>query len=256
MTQAKRLPLHRRPFFAKRILEVGGGHAPYAGVTHAVDKFPGDDFQRAGAMVVETGVVFSKGELESIPFPDEPKFDFLYASHVLEHVGSIERAVSEINRVARQGYIETPNPLREQISCPYPFDPKDFHIYFSWVSARDPGALHALRKTAASIGEFCDCENGRFARALFVLRRERGLDPEPLLPGAAKATRMYFTAPVRLVVHQTFREACAAGFCAYESARVVKRSMKVPRVWSSKRFRKLHAILELCASEKIRVKTG
>src|SRR3954470_11635902 len=87
----KALPLHQRPYFCRRILEVGGGHAPYAGVTHAVDKFPGDNTQRAGDLKLPEGVTFREGDLESIPFGPE-KFDFIYVSHVFEHVRDPRKA--------------------------------------------------------------------------------------------------------------------------------------------------------------------
>ena len=33
----KELPLVRRPYFANRILDIGGGHNPFRGVTHVLD---------------------------------------------------------------------------------------------------------------------------------------------------------------------------------------------------------------------------
>lgn len=239
----KRLPLHRRPFFARTILEVGGGHAPYAGVTHAVDKYPQSNTQRAGDLAVSEGVEFLEGDLEEIPFRPEGKFDFLYASHVLEHVNEPARAVAEINRVAKRGYLATPSPLREQISCPYPFaGAEDFHTHFCWTVAGS-GAVHVARKTAERIGEYCDCADGRLGAELFKLRRESGRDLEPLLPRSAKETSLYFHAPLTLVMHEDFRSACRSGACAYGSARAVRFWSAFPMRWVSRRFQALAATL-------------
>lgn len=240
----KKLPLHKRPLFSKRILEVGGGHAPYQGVTHAVDKFPGDNSQRAGSMVVERGVTFKEGELEAIPFEASPKFDFIYASHVLEHVVSPAKAVSEMNRVANKGYIETPSPLREQIACPIPFDrDSDFHTLYCWTSPRDLNTLHVIKKSAANVGEFCDCPDGKLAHFLFRMRREKGFDVEPLLPRDAKTTRLYFSGEVRLVEHDSFRAACKKGRCGYVNAQIA-RSWAGPLLsLTSSRFKRLRNLL-------------
>jgi SAM-dependent methyltransferase len=239
----KRLSLFRRPYFAKRILEIGGGHDPFAGVTHAVDKFPQDNRERAGDIVLGKGVVFTEGELEVIPFPDEPKFDFLYASHVLEHVQSASKAVSEINRVAQQGYLETPSPLREQIFCPFPFDQTaDFHTHYCWIS-RKPNTIHVIRKSEKTLGNFCACDNGKFAKFVFELKRQKGVDVEPLLSNAAKTTKLFFKAPLLLVEHGDFPSACRSGACGYSTFRRMTLRLIPPFYLFSSRFRKLRQLL-------------
>ena len=45
--------------------------------------------------------------IENLPFADS-EFDFVYCSHVLEHVDNPEAACRELMRVAKRGYIETP----------------------------------------------------------------------------------------------------------------------------------------------------
>ena len=95
----RKLPLWQRPLFAKSILEVGGGHNPFAGVTHAVDKFPADNGQRGGAFVLPEGAKFSEGDIENLPVSGP--FDFFYASHILEHVEDPKKAVAEIHSKLR-----------------------------------------------------------------------------------------------------------------------------------------------------------
>ncbi|HEY5039229.1 MAG TPA: methyltransferase domain-containing protein [bacterium] len=240
---SKQLSFLRRPYFAKRILEIGGGHEPFAGVTHAVDKFPQDNRERAGTLVLGKGVVFKEGELEAIPFPDEPKFDFLYVSHVLEHVLSASKAVSEINRVAKLGYLETPSPLREQIFCPFPFDKAaDFHTQFCWT-AGEPNTIHVIRKSEKAVGDFCACANGKFAKLVFDLKRQKGIDTEPLLSNPAKTTYLFFKAPLRLMEHEDFESACRSGSCGFSSVRRMAWRLIAPFYLISSRSRKLKGLL-------------
>jgi SAM-dependent methyltransferase len=239
----KRLPLWRRPFFARRVLEIGGGHDPFADVTHAVDKFPGDNTQRAGDMLLAKGVVFTEGDLEAIPFPDEPKFDFLYASHVLEHVHSPQKAISEINRVAKRGYLETPSPLREQLICSFPFENViDFHTLFCW-SGPESNQIHVIRKSEKTVGNFCTCENGKTAKILFTLKREKKIDVEPFMPGKSKTTLLYFNGEIQLLEHEDFESACGQGYCGYGEARIIRKRLIPPFYLFSGRARKLKSFL-------------
>lgn len=237
----KKLPLWQRPLKAKKILEVGGGHDPYAGVTHAVDKFPGDNAQRGGDFKLPNGAQFFLGDLENLPFGPMESFDFLYASHVFEHVNDPEKAVKEINRVTKRGYIETPSPLREQLACPIPYDPQDFHTLFVWST---PGALHFVRKSQAVLGQFPDTVAGRVAKALFDLHRQGGVDLEPLLPRAVKTTALHFDRGLVLVGHESFHSAAAEGFCAYEaSVQTLLNNLRFPLYLRSKRLQRLRGIL-------------
>jgi hypothetical protein len=238
-SKMKRLPFIRRPYRAKRILEIGGGHNPYEGITHAVDKFPYDDTQRADRLHVPEGVEFRQGDLEAIPFEAKPKFEFLYASHVLEHVNDPAKAVLEINRVSMRGYIETPSPLREQLTCPIPHNSfADFHTWFCWTS-NNKNTIHMISKSVNSIGEFCNCENGSLAQFLFFVHRNQNRDVEPLLPRTAKSTHLYFDHALKLRVHTGFKEACQAGACAYHSGQQVRRWTALPHCMISKRFGRL-----------------
>jgi SAM-dependent methyltransferase len=241
----KKLPIHRRPYFSRRILEVGGGHAPYAGITHAVDKLPHDNRERAEDFSLPQGVEFQEGELEHLPFPEGTRFDFIYVSHVLEHCTDPVRAVAEINRVASRGYLETPSPLREQLAGTFPHDPQtDFHYLFCWAGAE--GGIHLVMKNPATVGQFCDCGNGRLARQLFEINKGRSrerVDLEPLLPFSAKTTRVHFRAPLRACLHADFREACQSGACAFAEVRLARRWASWPLRWLAPRFSELRRIL-------------
>ncbi len=52
------------------------------------------------------------GDALSMPFEDK-QFDFVIASHIGEHIDDPVVFCSELRRVAKSGYIETPGPLTE-----------------------------------------------------------------------------------------------------------------------------------------------
>ena len=51
---------------------------------------------------------------KNLPFSNN-QFDFVYASHVIEHVEDVSFFISELKRISRQGYIELPSMLEDNI---------------------------------------------------------------------------------------------------------------------------------------------
>ena len=51
---------------------------------------------------------------KELPFEDN-QFDFVYASHVIEHVEDVSYFMREIQRISKQGYIELPSLLEDNI---------------------------------------------------------------------------------------------------------------------------------------------
>lgn len=91
------------------MLDVGCGDKPHWRADVLVDKFL--DARHAkqrnrGGDVTAIEPLF-EAPLEDLPFRDDA-FDFAYCSHVLEHVADPVRAISELVRVAKTGYIEVP----------------------------------------------------------------------------------------------------------------------------------------------------
>ena len=67
---------------------------------------------------------FVKLDNENLPFADN-EFDFVIASHVLEHVKDPTNFLNEISRVANQGYIEVPTKLEDNLV----FENKKAHLW-------------------------------------------------------------------------------------------------------------------------------
>ena len=51
---------------------------------------------------------------KDLPFKDN-QFDFVYASHVIEHVEDVSYFIKELQRISNQGYIELPSMLEDNI---------------------------------------------------------------------------------------------------------------------------------------------
>ena len=51
---------------------------------------------------------------KNLPFEDN-QFDFVYASHVIEHIEDVSYFIKELQRISKQGYIELPSMLEDNI---------------------------------------------------------------------------------------------------------------------------------------------
>ena len=111
-TRRLRLPVPRDAL----VLEIGGGHNPYPRSNVVVD-YTEENVERAGDLLTDRPLILSPGE--NLPFV-EKSFDFVVASHVLEHSAQPEQFIREMQRVGRAGYIEVPVGIRERI-CPGPY---------------------------------------------------------------------------------------------------------------------------------------
>jgi SAM-dependent methyltransferase len=106
-------PFHRAnyvvdmfPYETRGIAVHGIGHLP---VTQLYSEpLPGEHFRK------DTWIIHDICSEIPLPFPDK-MFDFVICSHTLEDVRDPLRACSEIIRVGRAGYIETPSRIGESI---------------------------------------------------------------------------------------------------------------------------------------------
>ena len=67
---------------------------------------------------------FVKLVSKNLPFADK-EFDFVIASHVIEHVRDVKTFLSELERVSSKGYIELPTILEDNLV----FENKNDHIW-------------------------------------------------------------------------------------------------------------------------------
>lgn len=120
------------------VLEVGSGGNPYPRSNVLLDAYEETRERHWDALVHDRPTILSFGE--NLPFKDKV-FDYVIAAHVLEHTPHPEKFLAELQRVARAGFIETPDAFMERIN-PY----KDHRLE---VTVRDEGLV--IRKKTAWI---------------------------------------------------------------------------------------------------------
>jgi SAM-dependent methyltransferase len=98
------------------VLEVGSGGNPYFRSNVLLDAYESTSERHWVPLVADRPTVLAF--VESMPFKDKA-FDFVIASHVLEHAKDPARFLSEMQRVGKAGYIEVPDAFMERIN-PYP----------------------------------------------------------------------------------------------------------------------------------------
>jgi ubiquinone/menaquinone biosynthesis C-methylase UbiE len=94
------------------VLDVGSGGNPYPRANVLLDAYE-ETFERYHSKLVKDRPLVY-GLVENMPFKDKC-FDFVIASHVLEHVSDPAAFLSELMRVAKAGYIETPDAFIERL---------------------------------------------------------------------------------------------------------------------------------------------
>ena len=163
----KRLPLWKRPWLARRVLDIGAGHNPFYGVTHVVEIDLTEGRQRGGKkLLIPKLSKLIVGNIEGLPFLNGT-FDFVYASHVIEHVRSPCLACREIIRVGEAGYIETPSPFLEQGLALHATEATEnsFHKWF--VFTLNGNLLVFEPKNLKTVSEFCSCSDGQFMKEFY-----------------------------------------------------------------------------------------
>lgn len=116
------------------VLDVGSGGKPYPRSDILLDRLTGAEHRQGSAMLIDRLAVF--GDACKMPFKDK-SFDFIVASHILEHMADPAKFLDELQRVGKAGYIETPNFIYERL--------KPFPIHCLEVSDIN-GTLHIHKK--------------------------------------------------------------------------------------------------------------
>lgn len=77
-----------------------------------------------------------KADIEHLPFKDN-SFDFVVCSHVLEHVEHPTKAIRELQRISKSGYIELPHFLVELLTN------KPYH---KWICFKQGDGVKMIKK--------------------------------------------------------------------------------------------------------------
>ena len=98
------------------VLDVGSGGAPYPRADILVDRLSGEEHRNNLKLVIDRHTIFADAHF--LPFKNN-SFDFVIASHILEHMSKPALFLDEIERIGNAGYIETPNAIFERL---HPYD--------------------------------------------------------------------------------------------------------------------------------------
>lgn len=95
------------------VVDLGCGGRPLARANILVDKFL-EGLTERPTDFIDNGAYIIQCDLSKLPFKNK-SIDFAYSSHTIEHLVNLVESLSEMQRVARRGYITCPSALREQI---------------------------------------------------------------------------------------------------------------------------------------------
>ena len=99
-----------------KILDIGCGYTAHENATVICDIQDLSSFYK--------NKKFIKLDNKNLPFKDK-EFDFVIASHVIEHVEDVEYFISELQRISSKGYIELPTILEDNLV----FENKNDHLW-------------------------------------------------------------------------------------------------------------------------------
>lgn len=120
------------------VVDIGSGDKPFWRADVYVDDLSLGDIQRASkTKTIHDLGIFVDSNVIKLPFKNK-KFDFSFCSHLLEHVEDPEKAIKEIVRISKSGYIEIPNGIIESVQ------PFVSHIWFVY---RNKKKLVFVRKS-------------------------------------------------------------------------------------------------------------
>ena len=103
---------------------------------------------------------FIKIESKKLPFNDK-EFDFVIASHVIEHIDDFEFFVKELERISSKGYIELPTRLGDNLV----FENKNDHIW--WFTYDDINNQILASKRNQLIDPFMTVSTGKIFEEMF-----------------------------------------------------------------------------------------
>ena len=106
------------------------------------------------------GKNFIKISEKKLPFKDK-EFDFVIASHVIEHVEDFEFFVKELERISTKGYIELPTRLADNLV----FENKNDHIW--WFAYNDVTNQVIASKRNQLIDPFITVSMGKLFEKIF-----------------------------------------------------------------------------------------
>ncbi len=117
------------------VLDIGSGNDPHPRADILLDSKSSDDIDRPFKLLKDKRP-FVVADIEALPFKDKT-IDFIICSHVLEHIEDPSKALDEMVRVGKRGYIETPSIYAQKL-CDVPAH--------KWFVKKQENVLFFIRK--------------------------------------------------------------------------------------------------------------
>ena len=135
-----------------KILDIGCGYSANKNATVIADIQDLSDFYKGRNFIIISG--------KRLPFKDK-EFDFVIASHVIEHVEDFEFFVKELERISTKGYIELPSRLGDNLV----FENRNDHIW--WFTYDDVNNQIIASKKNQLIDPFITVSMGKLFEKIF-----------------------------------------------------------------------------------------
>ncbi len=135
-----------------RILDIGCGYRAHSNATVIADVKDLSTFYKDKN--------FIKINDKKLPFKNK-EFDFVIASHVIEHIEDFEFFLNELERVSSKGYIELPTKLGDNLVI----ENKNDHIW--WFSFDDINKNLIASKKSQLIEPFLNVSTGKIFEEIF-----------------------------------------------------------------------------------------
>jgi len=135
-----------------KILDIGCGYRAHPAASTIADV---QDFSK-----LYKDKKFVKIEEKTLPFKDK-EFDFVIASHVIEHVKDFEFFIKELERISTKGYIELPSRLADNLV----FENQKDHVW--WFSYNDIDECLVASKKNQLIEPFINVSTAKFLEKIF-----------------------------------------------------------------------------------------
>ncbi len=136
-----------------KILDIGCGYTAHKRADYVADAQDFSEFYKDKKK-------FIKIDQKKLPFKDK-EFDFVIASHVIEHVEDFPFFISELERISNQGYIELPSRLGDNLI----FENTTDHIW--WFVFDDIEKKLVACKRTQSLEPFLSVASGKQLSDLF-----------------------------------------------------------------------------------------
>ncbi len=135
-----------------KILDIGCGYRPHKNATVIADIKDFSNFYK--------NKKFIQIKKKILPFSDK-EFDFVIASHVIEHIEDFEFFLKELERISKKGYIELPSRLGDNLV----FENKKDHIW--WFNYDDSNNLIIASKKNQLLEPFITVSTAKTLEEVF-----------------------------------------------------------------------------------------